>query len=126
VVVNAAVNQKNHNLWAEQLIFQKRLCITCSRQDFNLKGVRILTKDGKQLGEKIKEPLATNAQYVNFSKAAGFRFPTGTTHIYFIGEVPDKSINVKSFSLSWFMASKLTLMPRCISIPRGFITSVKC
>jgi esterase/lipase superfamily enzyme len=50
----AAVNQKNHKEWVEKLTIQKRIYITANKQDFNLKGVRIFTSDGKQLGEKYK------------------------------------------------------------------------
>jgi hypothetical protein len=98
LVLNAAaVNQENHHAWVEQLHFQERIYITSNVSDFNLKGARIFTKDGKQLGEKIKPPLTETAIYVNFTKAVGFRFPTGTTHTYFIGEVPDKSTNIRFF-----------------------------
>jgi hypothetical protein len=98
LVLNAAaVNQEHHNEWVGQLHFQDRIYITSNKSDFNLKGARIFTKDGKQLGEKIKPPLAETAIYVNFTKAVGFRFPTGTTHTYFIGEVPDKSMNIRQF-----------------------------
>jgi len=98
LVLNAAaVNQEQHNEWVEKLNFQHRIYITSNVSDFNLKGARIFTKDGKQLGEKIKPPLAETAIYVNFTKAVGFRFPTGTTHTYFIGEVPDKSMNIRQF-----------------------------
>jgi hypothetical protein len=93
----AAVNQDFHNKWVEKLNFQQHIYITSNKQDFNLKGVRIFTKDGKQLGEKVKHPLAQNAVYINFTKAVGFRFPTGTTHTYFIGKVPEKSLNIRNF-----------------------------
>jgi hypothetical protein len=119
VVLNAAaVNQEDHKLWVEQLVFQKRLYITCNKQDFNLKGVHIFTKDGKQLGEKIKAPLATNAQYVHFSKAVGFRFPTGTTHTYFIGEVPDESMIIKSFFTGLVHGEQIDLSQTDKFIPR--------
>jgi esterase/lipase superfamily enzyme len=98
LVLNAAaVNQEQHNEWVEKLNFQRRIYITSNVSDFNLKGARIFTKDGKQLGEKIEHPLAVNAVYVNFTNAVGFRFPTGTTHTYFIGEVPKRSTNIRLF-----------------------------
>lgn len=93
----AAVNQENHKVWVEQLVLQERIYITNNRQDFNLKGVRIFTKQGKQLGEKVTHPVADNAVYVQFTKAVGFRFPTGTTHTYFIGKVPEKYVNIRNF-----------------------------
>ena len=98
LVLNAAaVNQENHKQWVEELNFQQRIYITSNRKDFNLKGLHIFTNEGAQLGEKIKGPMAANACYINFSEAVGFRFPTGTTHTYFIGEIPDESMNIKTF-----------------------------
>jgi esterase/lipase superfamily enzyme len=98
IILNAAaVNQKDHSQWVEKLKIQNNIYITSNKQDFNLKGVRIFTKDGKQLGEKVEHPLAKNAVYVNFSVAVGLRFPTGTTHTYFIGDVTDKSKSIRSF-----------------------------
>lgn len=96
VILNAAaVNQKGHKEWVEQINIQKHLFIICNKQDFNLKGVRIFTSDGKQLGEKIKPPLAINASYIHFNKSVGFQFPTGQSHTYFIGEIPDENKNIK-------------------------------
>jgi hypothetical protein len=119
VVLNAAaVNQEGHKMWVEQLDFQQRLYITCNKQDFNLKGVRIFTKDGKQLGEKVKEPLATNASYVHFSKAVGFRFPTGTTHTYFIGEVADESVIIRSFFTALMHGEPIDLSQTDKFVPR--------
>jgi len=98
LIVNAAaVNQDDHRDWLEQLGFQERIYITANVSDVNLKGVRIFTKDGKQLGEKVKSPLAANASYIHFTKAVGLRFPTGTTHTYFIGKVADTSENIRLF-----------------------------
>ncbi len=90
IIMNAAaVDQKNHAQWMEKLDLQKELYVTVNRRDFNLKGARIFTRHGKQLGEKLTFPLATNAKYIQFNQSIGFRFPTGTTHTYFVGEVPD-------------------------------------
>jgi len=98
VVMNAAaVNQKNHTFWLEKLHIQNNIFVISNRHDFNLKGVRIFTYSGKQLGEVIKPPFFENAYYVNFSKAVGFRFPTGITHTYFIGTIPEKSEYIKRF-----------------------------
>ncbi len=103
LIINAAaVNQDGHPAWVEQLDIQKRIYIICNKQDFNLKGVRIFTSDGKQLGEKVKQPLADNATYIQFTRAVGFRFPTGTTHTYFIGKMADKSINIRRFYTELF------------------------
>ncbi len=98
VIINsAAVNQEKHKEWVEKMNFQKRIYITSNRQDFNLKGSRIFTSDGKLLGEKVETPIADNANYVQFTKAVGFRFPTGTTHTFFIGEVPEESKTIRNF-----------------------------
>lgn len=111
IIINAAaVNQKAHQKWVEQLNFQKHIYITNNKQDFNLKGVRIFTKDGKQLGEVIDQPVAENANYVHFSKAVGFRIPTGTTHTYFIGEVADESDNIRNFYKEIFHGQQPNLL----------------
>jgi esterase/lipase superfamily enzyme len=110
LVINAAaVNQDGHKQWVEMLTLQKQAYITCNKQDFNLKGVRIFTKDGKQLGEKITLPLADNANYIHFTDAVGFRFPTGTTHTYFIGEITDKSLNISHFYKEIFHGREIDL-----------------
>lgn len=98
VIINAAaVEQKNHIKWVEQLHFQKNIFINSNKQDFNLKGLRIFTKHGKQLGEKVIHPFAKNAIYFNFTKSIGFRFPTESTHTYFIGKVPERNKNIRLF-----------------------------
>jgi esterase/lipase superfamily enzyme len=102
IINSAAVNQKMHNDWVEKINLQKRIYITNNKSDFNLKGKHIFSKDGNQLGEKAKNPMAKNANYVQFSKAVGFRFPTGTTHTFFIGNVPDKSKNIGDFYFDAF------------------------
>lgn len=110
VVLNAAaVNQEQHSNWIEKLSFQENIYITSNRRDFNLKGVRIFTKDGKQLGEKVKTPIAQNANYIQFTEAVGFRTPTGTTHTYFIGEVADESHIIKQFYKELFHGNKINL-----------------
>jgi esterase/lipase superfamily enzyme len=110
VVLNAAaVNQEGHDKWVEGLSFQENIYITSNRRDFNLKGVRIFTKDGKQLGEKVLAPIAQNADYIQFTEAVGFRTPTGTTHTYFIGEVADESHTIKQFYTELFHGNKIDL-----------------
>jgi esterase/lipase superfamily enzyme len=108
VIINsAAVNQKMHQEWVEKIDFQNRIYITNNKSDFNLKGAHIFTKNGNQLGEKAKSPTAKNANYVQFSKAVGFRFPTGTTHTYFIGKVPNQSQNIRAFYFDVFHGKKI-------------------
>ncbi|MBN1792052.1 MAG: alpha/beta hydrolase [Bacteroidales bacterium] len=103
LIINAAaVNQDGHPSWVEKLNIQKSIYITSNKQDFNLKGVRIFTSDGKQLGEKVEHPLAANATYIQFTRAVGFRFPTGSTHTYFIGKMADKSMNIRRFYAALF------------------------
>jgi len=102
ILNSAAVNQLNHKEWVEKLNLQKRIYITSNKSDFNLKGVRIFTNDGKQLGEKVLQPIAVNANYINFSNAVGFRFPTGTSHTFFIGEVPDLDQNIRNLYYNLF------------------------
>jgi hypothetical protein len=97
VLNSAAVNQKNHNTWLDQFKMQNQIFVISNRHDFNLKGVRIFTSWGKQLGEIVKPAYSENAYYVDFSKSVGFRFPTGTTHTFFIGPVTEKSENIRSF-----------------------------
>jgi hypothetical protein len=98
VIINAAaVEQKNHNKWIEQLLFQKNIFIIQNKHDVNLKGLRIFSKHGKQLGEKAKYPLANNAIYFNFSKSVGFRIPTGSSHSYYFGKVPESNKNISLF-----------------------------
>ena len=109
IINSAAVNQKNHKQWVEKLSFQNRIYITSNKSDFNLKGVRIFTKDGKQLGEIVKPPFAENAFYLNFSDAVGFRKPTGTTHTFFIGEVPEENGSIKSIYYKLFHGKKINL-----------------
>lgn len=103
LIINAAaVNQAKHPSWVEKLNIQKRIYIISNKQDFNLKGLRIFTSQGKQLGEKVQHPLAGNANYIQFTRAVGFRFPTGITHTYFIGKMADKSMNIRRFYTALF------------------------
>ncbi|PLX04612.1 MAG: hypothetical protein C0595_02630 [Marinilabiliales bacterium] len=107
ILNSAAVNQFEHKYWVEKLDFQERIFIISNRSDFNLKGVRIFTKEGKQLGEKIKSPFAENAEYLNFSKAVGLRTPTGTTHTFFIGEIPDINKDIYNIYYRLFHGKEL-------------------
>ncbi|WP_162845511.1 alpha/beta hydrolase [Labilibaculum antarcticum] len=95
----AAVNQKEHSKWMNQLHIQKRIYITSNKKDFNLNGVRVFTKSRKQLGERLKLPLSENSNYINFTKAIGFMFPTHLTHTYFLGGIRGENINQFYFNL---------------------------
>ena len=66
ILLNApAVKQKRHRRWVEKMNFQKRIYITSNKKDFTLNGARLITFR-RQLGERLKKPLARNANYINF------------------------------------------------------------
>jgi uncharacterized protein YchJ len=78
LVLNAAcVPQKGHAAWVEQMKFAHSVYIHHNRKDIQLKGAHLLTMK-KQLGEKISGRKASNAIYVNFHDAVGFK------HTYFM------------------------------------------
>ncbi len=98
IIINAAaVNQRYHKEWVEKLRCASNIFIISNRHDVNLKGARIFTRAGRQLGEDVRMPLAGNAIYINFSRSVGFRFPTFDTHTYFINSIPLKSENIRYF-----------------------------
>lgn len=98
IIMNAAaVNQKKHKKWVEELKCAKDIYVISNRHDVNLKGARLFTPAGRQLGEDVRLPLAGNAIYINFSRSVGFRFPTHDTHTYFIKSIPQKSDNIRDF-----------------------------
>jgi hypothetical protein len=87
VVINAAcVPQKHHARWVEQILFANKVFIHYNRKDFQLKGAHFLTMK-KQLGEKIRKPLAGNATYVNFHELVKWK------HSYFLN-MPDSSFTM--------------------------------
>lgn len=78
VVLNAAcVPSKGHKEWVERIRFANKIYIHYNRSDWQLKGAHLLTLS-RQLGEKLKRPLATNATYVNFHDQGGRQ------HSYFL------------------------------------------
>ncbi|MFC2107461.1 alpha/beta hydrolase [Bacteroidota bacterium] len=110
LVLNAAaVNQEGHKVWVDQIQFAENIYITSNKSDFNLNGARLFSKQGKQLGERIKPPLSENANYINFTKAVGFKIATGTSHTYFIGSIPEKNPKIKSFYSDLFHGKKVDL-----------------
>ncbi len=110
IILNAAaVNEKEHSKWINKLHIQKRIYITSNKQDFNLNGVRIFTKSRKQLGERLKLPISENANYINFTKAIGFMFPTHLTHTYFLGGITKEKENVNQFYFNLFHGEKIEL-----------------
>lgn len=109
ILNSAAVNQKNHHEWVKQINIQERIYITNNKYDFTLKGLHIFSKSGNQLGEKAKKQIAENAKYISFTKSVGFRFPTGQTHTYFIGNVPRESKNIRNFYFDIFHGYQIDL-----------------
>ncbi len=65
----AAVKQKRHRRWLEKSNIQKNIYITYNKKDHTLNGAHLITFR-KQLGERLKKPLAGNAQYINFQNIA--------------------------------------------------------
>ncbi|MFO8066258.1 MAG: alpha/beta hydrolase [Bacteroidales bacterium] len=97
IINSAAVKQKDHYLWMEQLKCQQNIYIISNKHDFNLKGARYFAGLGRQLGEIIDLPLAANATYINFSDAVGFTIPTYLSHTFFIGKMPQKYNSIFKF-----------------------------
>ena len=103
IIINAAaVEQEGHAIWVEKLKISKRIYIISNEKDFNLSGARIFTKAHKQLGGPVELPLASNAIYINFTEAVGFKLPTWVSHTYFVGEMPAKSRNIRNFYTTIF------------------------
>lgn len=95
VINQAATPSEGHALWIERLQIQQRIYITSNDGDLNLKGLRMITSLGYQLGERPFPPLARNAIYLDFSDAIGFRLPTGATHSFYFASVTAKSTNIR-------------------------------
>ena len=110
LIINAAaVNQEAHANWLDRLHIQKRIYITSNKHDVNLNGLRIFSNSGKQLGERLKLPLSSGATYINFTRAIGFTLPTGDSHTYFIGRMPNNSGNIKDFYTNLFHGRAVNL-----------------
>ncbi|MCU0462196.1 MAG: alpha/beta hydrolase [Bacteroidales bacterium] len=79
IIMNApAIRTKEHGEVLSQISFANRIYITSNKNDFVLRGAHLLTS-GKMLGNFVIKPLATNAQYVNFTDVAG------REHSYYFG-----------------------------------------
>ena len=82
IVMNAsAIRTKEHGEVLSQVRIADRIYITSNRNDFVLRGAHLLTS-GKMLGNLVIKPLATNAQYLNFTGVAG------REHSYYFGYHP--------------------------------------
>lgn len=98
LIINAAaVDQKNHHIWVEQLHFQKRIYINSNGKDMNLIGLRIFSSKKMQLGEDPETPFAINAIYVSFTEAVGTSLPPGPSHSYFFASVTEESDRIKNY-----------------------------
>lgn len=98
VIINASsVKEENHKKWIEKLDFQNRIYITINKGDVNLKGVRVFLKQGIQLGQKVKSEPTDKAEYINFTKAIGFKLPPGKSHTYYIAETAEKYPEITEF-----------------------------
>ncbi len=97
IINAAAVEEKGHTRWLENLKLQERIIVNSNINDVNLNGIRIFTKESYQLGETAFYPLANNATYINFSDIVKFTLPPGAAHTYFIGKSPAKYPAVYEF-----------------------------
>jgi hypothetical protein len=110
LIINAAaVNQEAHADWVDKLHIQKRIYITSNKHDFSLNGLRLFSNSGQQLGERLKLPLSSGANYINFTKAIGFTMPTSDSHTYFTGRMPNNSENIKDFYTDLFHGRAVNL-----------------
>lgn len=119
VIINAAaVELEGHDAWVDQLEISKRIYIISNARDFNLRGARLFTSAGKQLGGPVEPPLSDQAIYINFTEAVGFKVPTWVSHTYFVGEMPAKSNNIMNFYRTIFHGGEVDLSNRKMFKPR--------
>lgn len=98
LIINAAaVNQKDHHKWVQKLNIQERIYVNSNNRDFILRGVQILTNWNRQLGVSLVDDYASNATYVNFTKAIKSKFPFNEMHGYYLGTVPNQSDNIRNY-----------------------------
>ena len=70
VVLNAAaVKQRGHASWVDQLDIQENIYIISNKGDLPLKGVKLM-RFATQLGSEYKPPLSGKAAYINLSEIA--------------------------------------------------------
>ena len=81
VLNSSAIRTKEHGVVLSQVRIADRIYITSNKNDFVLRGAHLLTS-GKMLGNLVIKPLATTAQYVNFTGVAG------REHSYYFGYHP--------------------------------------
>jgi len=108
LIINAAaVDQKEHYKWVEQLHFQRRIYINSNGKDMNLIGLRIFSSKKMQLGEDPEPPLASNATYISFTDAVGGSLPPGPSHSYFFASVTDESMHIRKYYEQLFNGSEI-------------------
>jgi hypothetical protein len=102
VIMNApAVKQKKHSVWVSKMDFQKRIYITSNQKDRTLYGAHIITFQ-KQLGEKLRKPLAKNAHYINLKNLVGKK------HNYYLDlELFSQQPGIKTFYKDLFHGKEL-------------------
>jgi hypothetical protein len=103
----AAVRQRNHWKWVDQLDIQERIYIVSNRNDLPLKGVKLLRLT-TPLGAKYSGKLSERAEYINFSEIAD------KEHNIFLGktEVEKKHPNVFTFYQTLFNGSEVDVRNR--------------
>lgn len=71
IILNApCVKQRKHSSWIEPINFARNIYVHYNPEDRTL-FMAHLASFRKQLGEKVKAPLASKAIYINFNQAAG-------------------------------------------------------
>jgi len=76
---------------------QKRIYVISNEGDVILKGLRFMTKQTMQLGEKVLSKRAGNATYVDFDLAVGLRMPPGVSHTYFMAASAENDPRIRNF-----------------------------
>lgn len=103
IILNAAaVNEKNHKVWIEKINLQENIINNSNMFDRNLNGLRIISKYKFLLGERLSMPLSDSVTYFNFSNSVGGKWPPGRSHTFFVGEMTDKSQNIKQYYFDIF------------------------
>ncbi|MBN2236903.1 MAG: hypothetical protein JW729_05050 [Bacteroidales bacterium] len=110
IILNeAAVDSKNHAAWLNQLHIQKRIYVNSNKKDLILKGLRLFTTAGRQLGSKAKAPLSQQAIYIDFTSAVGHQKPIYKTHSFYAKEIPLQSENIRMYYAHLFNGEEIDL-----------------
>jgi hypothetical protein len=109
VINSAATDSEGHHQWIEKLNLQKRIYTIYNGGDKNLRGLRVLTSYGMQLGEYPLPPHARNAIYVDFSMAVGRKYSAGASHSFYYAKVTDLSQNIRQFYMDIFHGREIDL-----------------